>query len=90
MLLAIAAILNSLDVGTSPGMGLSVVLIATVAAIIGGANRIFAGIAGGFLIGAVQSLGVVWIDPRWQNLMIFSALILVLLVRPAGLFSAKA
>jgi branched-chain amino acid transport system permease protein len=90
MVLAVAAILNSLDIGTSPGMGLSVVLIATVAAIIGGANRIFAGIAGGFLVGAVQSLGAVWIDPRWQNLMIFSALILVLLVRPAGLFSAKA
>jgi branched-subunit amino acid ABC-type transport system permease component len=50
----------------------------------------FAGIAGGFLIGAVQAAGVIWIDPRWQNLMIFSALIIVLLVRPAGLFRGRA
>jgi branched-chain amino acid transport system permease protein len=89
MVLAVAAILNSLDIGTSPSMGLSVVLIAAVAAIIGGASSIFAGIAGGFLIGALQSFGVLWIDPRWQNLMIFAALILVLLVRPAGLFAGR-
>ena len=89
MVLAIAAVLNSLDIGTSPSLGLSVVLIATVAAIIGGANSIFAGIAGGFLVGALQSLGVIWIDPRWQNLMIFSTLILVLLLRPIGLFGGR-
>lgn len=89
MVLAIAAILNASDIGVSPGMGLSVVLVATVAAIVGGASSIFAGIAGGFLIGAVQSFGVIWIDPRWQNLLIFSTLIVVLLVRPTGVFGAK-
>ena len=86
MVLAVAAVLSGLDIGVSPGMGLSVLLIATVAAIIGGANSIFAGIAGGFLVGAVQSLGVLWIDPRWQNLLIFAALIVVLVVRPTGVF----
>ncbi|MCC6949693.1 MAG: branched-chain amino acid ABC transporter permease [Bradyrhizobiaceae bacterium] len=86
MVLAIAAVLMGLDIGVSPGMGLSVVLIATIAAIIGGANSMFAGIAGGFLVGAVQSMGVLWIDPRWQNLLIFSALIVVLVVRPTGVF----
>ena len=89
MTLAVAAILNSLDVGTSPSMGLSVVLVAAAAAIIGGANSIFAGIAGGLLIGLLQSVGVLWIDPRWQNVMIFAALLLVLLLRPAGLFAGK-
>jgi branched-chain amino acid transport system permease protein len=87
--LAVAAILNSLDIGLSPSMGLSVLLIASVAAIIGGASGMFAGIAGGFLIGVVQAAGVIWIDPRWQNLLIFSALIIVLLVRPAGLFRGR-
>jgi branched-chain amino acid transport system permease protein len=89
MVVAVAAILNVSDIGVSPGMGLSVVLVATVAAIIGGANSMFAGIAGGFLIGAVQSFGVIWIDPRWQNFLIFSALIIVLIVRPTGVFGAK-
>jgi branched-chain amino acid transport system permease protein len=86
MVLAIAAILNASDIGISPGMGLPVVLVATVAAIVGGANSIFAGIAGGFLIGAIQSFGVIWIDPRWQNLLIFLTLIAILIVRPTGMF----
>lgn len=89
MVLAIAAVLSGLDIGVSPGMGLSVVLIATVAAIIGGASNMFAGIAGGFLVGAIQSMGILWIDPRWQNLLIFSALIIVLVVRPTGVFGSN-
>jgi branched-chain amino acid transport system permease protein len=64
-------------------------MIATVAAIIGGASSMFAGVAGGFLVGAVQSMGVLWIDPRWQNLLIFSALIATLIVRPTGIFGVK-
>jgi branched-chain amino acid transport system permease protein len=89
MVLALAQVLSALDIGVSPGMGLSVVLIATVAAIIGGASSMFAGIAGGFLVGAIQSMGVLWIDPRWQNLLIFSALIVVLIVRPTGIFGSN-
>jgi branched-chain amino acid transport system permease protein len=86
IVLAVAAILSGLDVGISPHMGLSVLLIATVAAIVGGAGAMFAGIAGGFLVGGVQSMGIIWLDPRWQNLIIFSALIVVLLLRPTGIF----
>jgi branched-chain amino acid transport system permease protein len=86
MVLAVGGILSGLDVGASPGMGLPVVLIATIAAIIGGAGRLFSGVAGGFLVGAIQSFGVVFIDPRWQNLLIFAALIGTLLVRPSGIF----
>jgi branched-chain amino acid transport system permease protein len=89
MVLAVGAVLSGLDIGISPGMGLSVVMIATVAAIIGGASSMFAGVAGGFLVGAVQSMGVLWIDPRWQNLLIFSALIATLIVRPTGIFGVK-
>ncbi|MBX9843489.1 MAG: branched-chain amino acid ABC transporter permease [Xanthobacteraceae bacterium] len=87
LLLGIAAVLVSLDVGLSPRAGLNVVLIATVAAITGGATNPFSGAVGGALIGFVQSFGVIWIDPRWQNLLIFGALLAVVLVRPSGLLS---
>ena len=43
----------------------------------------------GFLIGIVQSFGVIWIDPRWQNLLIFSTLLVILIVRPTGVFGTK-
>jgi branched-chain amino acid transport system permease protein len=90
VVLAVGAILNSTDVGVSPSMGLPVVLVATAAAIIGGASRIFAGIAGGLLIAAVQSFGVILIDARWQNFMVFATLIVILIVRPTGVFGARA
>lgn len=86
VLLGIAAVLTSLDLGISPQAGLKAVLIAAVAAIVGGVKSAFAGAAGGLLIGFVHSFGVLWIDPRWQNSLIFSALIVVILFRPAGLF----
>lgn len=89
MVLAVGAVLSGLDIGAAPGMGLPVVLVATVAAIIGGASNPFASVAGGFLVGAVQSMGVLLIDPRWQNVLIFSALIVTLLVRPTGLFGSR-
>jgi branched-chain amino acid transport system permease protein len=89
VILGVAAILNGLDVGIHPGMGLMVVLIAAVAAIIGGASGILTGIAGGVVIAFLQNFGILWIDPRWQNLITFSALVLVLAVRPAGLFGRQ-
>lgn len=85
-LLGIAAVLISLDVGIAPQAGLNVVLVAAVAAIIGGAKSTFAGAVGGLVVGVIQSFGVIWIDPRWQNMLIFSALIVVILIRPTGLF----
>lgn len=89
MVAAIAAVLVSLDVGIRPTMGLSAVLVAAIAVIIGGVGSLFAGIAGGMIIGLVQNFGVLYLAPRWQNLITFSALIIVLVVRPVGLFGRR-
>ncbi len=89
MVAAIAAVLVSLDVGIRPTMGLSAVLVAAIAVIIGGVGSLFAGIAGGMIIGFVQNFGVLYLAPRWQNLITFSALIIVLVVRPVGLFGRR-
>lgn len=88
-ILGIAAVLHSLDIGVSPQSGITVVLVAAVAAMIGGANTLLAGILGGYIIGFMQNLGVLWLDPRWQNLITFVALILVLVLRPEGLVSRR-
>lgn len=88
-ILGVAAVLHSLDIGISPQSGLTVILIAAVAAIIGGANVMLAGILGGYIIGFMQNLGVLWIDPRWQNLITFAALVIVLVLRPEGLIARR-
>lgn len=89
VILAVAAVLQSLDIGISPQAGLTIILTAAVAAIIGGANSLLAGILGGYIIGFMQNLGILWLDPRWQNLITFTALVVVLVVRPEGLVARR-
>ncbi len=86
-LLALGAVVVSLDIGVSPGASLRVVLIAAVASILGGTATIYGGLAGGVIVALLESGGGLAVDPRWQNVIVFGALIAVLLVRPAGLFA---
>jgi len=44
---------------------------------------------GGLLLGVIESLGSVFIDSGLRNVYGFIFLILVLLVRPTGLFGEK-
>jgi branched-chain amino acid transport system permease protein len=46
-------------------------------------------IAGGFLIGIVENLGVWYIPPVWKNSIAYAVLIVMLFFRPAGLFAKK-
>ncbi|MEO1074462.1 MAG: branched-chain amino acid ABC transporter permease [Bacteroidota bacterium] len=89
MLAAIAAILLGLDVGIDPNIGLTAVLTATVAVIIGGIG-IFEGAAlGALLLGVLQSLAVWQLSSRWSEAVTFSVLLLFLLVRPEGLLGQR-
>jgi branched-chain amino acid transport system permease protein len=42
------------------------------------------------MIGLIQSLGGQLIEVKWTDVIIFSLLILVLVLRPAGLFGVQA
>lgn len=88
-LAGVASILNALDVGMDPNVGMSVLLIAMVAVIIGGVKVTEASVAGAFVIGILQSL-VIWkFSARWVEAVVFSLLIVFLLIRPQGLFGRK-
>jgi branched-chain amino acid transport system permease protein len=83
---AIGSILVALDVGMDPHVGLSVVLTAAVACIIGGLRNFLAPAVGGVLLGLTQSL-VVWrTSAKWEEAVTFGILILFLLFRRRGLF----
>jgi len=62
------------------------VFVAFVVAVVGGLGSIPGSIAGGYLVGLVESLGLWKIPTEWQNSIAFVLLFLVLLVRPQGLF----
>jgi branched-chain amino acid transport system permease protein len=67
-------------------MGFYPVFVAFVVAVVGGLGSIPGSIAGGYLVGLVESLGLWKIPTEWQNSIAFVLLFLVLLVRPQGLF----
>jgi branched-chain amino acid transport system permease protein len=86
-LAGVSAILIGLNVGIiDSNMGTDVILMATVAMIIGGLGNVGAAAAGGFVLGMVQNLAIWKIESKWQMAISFAILILVLLFRPSGLF----
>lgn len=68
-----------------PSIGPARLLYAFEAVIIGGLGSLWGTLAGGIVIGVAQSLGAA-IDPGWQILTGHIAFVLVLLLRPRGLF----
>lgn len=66
-------------------MGFAAGLKAFTAAVVGGIGSIPGAMLGGLLIGLAESYTTFYISSTFQNLWVFGLLIVVLLVRPAGL-----
>lgn len=79
----------ALDLGTranfDPTAGPARLIYAFEAVIIGGLGSLWGTLAGGVVLGVAQTLGAS-INPEWQILSGHIAFLLVLLVRPRGLF----
>ncbi|KAF3998576.1 branched-chain amino acid ABC transporter permease [Glaciimonas immobilis] len=71
--------------GVDPFMGVEALGIAFVVVVIGGLGSFFGALAGGLLVGIVQSLmSTIWSEGA--HLMIYVAMAAVMLLRPNGLF----
>ena len=89
-LVGISAMLIGLNVGIiDSNMGSDIILMATVAMIIGGLGNVGAAAGGGFVLGMIQNIAIWKIESKWQMALSFSILILVLLFKPSGLFGEK-
>jgi branched-subunit amino acid ABC-type transport system permease component len=89
-LASIAATLNALDIGTiDPNIGLEALLVCFVAIVVGGMENIPGAAAGGFIVGMISHFSIWQIEARWQQIIVYSVLIAVLLVKPEGLFKSK-
>jgi len=82
---AVSALLTAYDTGFDPHAGLSALLVAIVAVIIGGRHSFVGPIVGGILIGIVRSEVVWFLSAQWQEAITFGLLALFLYVRPNGL-----
>lgn len=85
----IASLLVAYDIGFDPNGGLSAVLLAVVAVIIGGRGSFLGPVLGGVLLGVVRSQVVWFLSARWQEAVTFIILALFLFLRPNGLLGNK-
>jgi branched-chain amino acid transport system permease protein len=84
----VAGILLAPKLLISPDMGV-IVILALAAAIIGGFTSLPGCVAGGILLGVVQNLVGIFISSRAISLAPFLVIMIVLVVRPQGLFAGK-
>ena len=87
--IAIASCLTVYDVGLDPNMGMSVLISAIVAMIIGGVGKFSTCILGGLTLGVLQSLTVYQFASNWQNAVTFVVLLILLFLRPQGIAGYK-
>ena len=85
-LAAIAAILMGYDVGLSPTMGFSVLLLGVVAAVVGGMGSVSGAVFGALLISAAQNFTAWCLPTQWQDAITFLILVVFLVLRPQGFF----
>jgi len=85
LLASVSAILIAYDIGFDPHGGLTMLLLAIVAAIIGGRDTWLGPALGGIALGLVRSQVVWFLSARWQDAISFSLLALFLFLRPQGI-----
>jgi branched-chain amino acid transport system permease protein len=68
-------------------MGLTNLLKAFAAVLLGGAGNVWGALVGGVFIGVVENLGVAFFSPGYKDAISFGLIILILLIRPTGIFS---
>jgi len=89
-LAAVAGVMDGLRYNVYPLMGVLYGLKAFVAAVLGGIGSIPGALVGGLLIGLVETLVKAYISSAYADAVSFVILILVLLIKPSGLFGSTA
>lgn len=85
-LAAIAGIFAGLLVQIRPQMGLDLLLPLFAAAILGGIGSVPGAMLAGLVVGLAEAVAVPLVGGEWRAAVAFVVLVLVLLVRPQGLF----
>ena len=88
-LAAIAACLVAPIFMISPSMGSLLGLKAFVIVILGGLGSVPGAIVGGLILGLIEALGGGYLSAAYKDVFAFGALVLILAVKPTGLFGKE-
>lgn len=73
----------------SPSMGSLVGMKAFVIVILGGLGSIPGAIVGGLILGLIEAIGGGYFSAAYKDVFGFGALVLILAIRPTGLFGKE-
>ncbi len=90
MLAAVAGVLMCSTIKTlMPTTGSMPGIRAFTAAVFGGIGSIPGAMLGGVLLGVIETLSKAYLSPQFSDAIVFSVLIIILLVKPAGLLGKQ-
>jgi branched-chain amino acid transport system permease protein len=88
-LAALAGVFTGLTPQLHPEIGFNMLLALFAAAILGGIGSLPGAVVGGLLVGIAENVSLLWVNPGYKTAMPFLLLLLVLLVRPQGIFAGQ-
>ena len=84
-----AGIFLAMDTRLQPVMGWNLLLPVFAAAIMGGIGKPYGAIAGGMTIGIAEEMSTLFISPAYKSAVAFALMVIILIVRPTGLFAGR-
>ena len=84
-----AGVFLGLDTRLYPDMGWFILLPIFASAILGGIGSPYGAVAGGLVIGVSQELSTMVIEPSYKPAVAFAIMVIMLIVRPTGLFAGR-
>lgn len=82
---SVAAILLGFEIDLTPTAGFKLLVMAMIAAIIGGIHSFTGAALGGIVLGLAQNVAIWQLPSKWQDCVAFALLIIFLLFRPLGI-----
>lgn len=73
----------------SPQIGMGFIMPAFAVVVLGGLGSVGGAFAGGLIVGLVEALAGYYLDPALKGAVLFLVFIIVLVVRPSGLFGIR-
>ncbi len=86
---AVGGTMIGLSYGFEPTTGTSWLLRSFTVVVLGGLGSLWGSFVGGVLIGILEETIASQVGPQYRDLIVFSFLVLILVIRPQGLFGRK-
>lgn len=90
LVIGISGILLAMKLGVAnAGLGDTLALIGLCVVLASGAGNLIGGLIMSFVLGVIQTLTITYIPGNWSDSVIYGAILLIIVIKPLGLFGAK-